>query len=66
MLEDAVKAVELARKYVDDVEFSAEDGGRTEVGLPRSRSSRAVVAAGAGTVNIPDTVGYAVPRSTAR
>jgi 2-isopropylmalate synthase len=60
VLEDAAKAVELARKYVDDVEFSAEDGGRTE--LPYLiEVSRAVVAAGAGTVNIPDTVGYAIP-----
>jgi 2-isopropylmalate synthase len=60
VLEDAAKAVELARKYVDDVEFSAEDGGRTE--LPYLiEISRAVVAAGAGTVNIPDTVGYAIP-----
>ena len=60
VLEDAAKAVELARKYVDDVEFSAEDGGRTEVDY-LIEVSRAVVAAGAGTVNIPDTVGYAVP-----
>jgi 2-isopropylmalate synthase len=60
VLEDAAKAVELARKYVDDVEFSAEDGGRTE--LPYLIDvSRAVVAAGATTVNIPDTVGYAIP-----
>ena len=60
VLEEAAKAVELARKYVDDVEFSAEDGGRTEVGYLID-VSRAVVAAGAGTVNIPDTVGYAIP-----
>src|SRR4051812_16536973 len=60
VLEDAVKAVELARKYVDDVEFSAEDGGRTQVDY-LIEVSRAVVAAGAGTVNIPDTVGYSVP-----
>ena len=60
VLEDAAKAVELARKYVDDVEFSAEDGGRTD--LPYLIDvSRAVVAAGATTVNIPDTVGYAIP-----
>jgi 2-isopropylmalate synthase len=60
VLEEAVKAVELARKYVDDVEFSAEDGGRTEVEY-LIRVARAVVAAGAGTVNVPDTVGYAIP-----
>src|SRR3954464_12841622 len=60
VLDEAAKAVELARKYVDDVEFSPEDGGRTEVGYLID-VSRAVVAAGAGTVNIPDTVGYSVP-----
>ncbi len=60
VLEDAAKAVALARKYVDDVEFSAEDGGRTEVGYLVD-VARAVVAAGASTVNIPDTVGYSVP-----
>jgi 2-isopropylmalate synthase len=59
-LEEAVAAVELARRYADDVEFSAEDGART---APEylDRISKAVVAAGARTVNIPDTVGYAVP-----
>jgi 2-isopropylmalate synthase len=60
VLEEAVAAVELARRYVDDVEFSAEDGART---APEylDRISKAVVAAGARTVNIPDTVGYSVP-----
>jgi 2-isopropylmalate synthase len=59
-LEEAVKAVELARRYVDDVEFSAEDATRT---APESleRFARAVVAAGAGVVNLPDTVGYTIP-----
>jgi 2-isopropylmalate synthase len=60
VVEDACRAVELARKYVDDVEFSAEDGARTEVGY-LERVAKAVVAAGAGTVNIPDTVGYSLP-----
>jgi 2-isopropylmalate synthase len=60
VLEDAVAAVELARKHVDDVEFSAEDGGRTEVEY-LIRVAKAVVAAGATTVNIPDTVGYSIP-----
>jgi len=60
VLDEAARAVELARKYVDDVEFSAEDGGRTEAGYLID-VSRAVVAAGAGTVNIPDTVGYGIP-----
>jgi 2-isopropylmalate synthase len=60
VVEDACRAVELARKYVDDVEFSAEDGARTEPAY-LERVARAVVAAGASTVNIPDTVGYSLP-----
>jgi 2-isopropylmalate synthase len=60
VLEEAVSAVELARHYVDDVEFSAEDGARTDPDF-LELISRAVVAAGARTVNIPDTVGYSVP-----
>ena len=54
-------AVELARRHVDDVEFSAEDGARTEPDF-LEKISRAVVAAGARTVNIPDTVGYSTPK----
>jgi len=60
VLDDAVAAVELARSYVDDVEFSAEDGARTDPDY-LEQVSRAVVAAGARTVNIPDTVGYSTP-----
>ncbi len=60
VLDLAVSAVELARKYVDDVEFSAEDGARTDPEY-LEQIARAVVAAGARTVNIPDTVGYSVP-----
>jgi 2-isopropylmalate synthase len=60
VLEEAVAAVELARRYVDDVEFSAEDGARTGPAY-LEKISKAVVAAGARTVNIPDTVGYAIP-----
>src|SRR5712692_6403372 len=60
VLEDAVKAVELARQHVDDVEFSAEDATRTDPEF-LCRISRAVIEAGARTVNIPDTVGYTVP-----
>jgi 2-isopropylmalate synthase len=60
VLDEAAAAVALARKYVGDVEFSAEDGGRTPVEYLID-VSRAVVAAGASTVNIPDTVGYGVP-----
>jgi len=60
VLEEAVKAVELARKYTDDVEFSAEDASRTDPEY-LEQVSRAVVAAGAGTVNLPDTVGFSIP-----
>ncbi len=60
-LEDAVAAVELARTYADDVEFSAEDATRTDPAY-LEEVCRAVVAAGARTVNIPDTVGYSMPR----
>jgi len=60
VLEEAAKAVALARRFVDDVEFSAEDGGRTPVEY-LIEVARAVVGAGASTVNIPDTVGYGIP-----
>jgi 2-isopropylmalate synthase len=60
VLDAAVASVELARRHVDDVEFSAEDGARTDPDY-LEEVSRAVVAAGARTVNIPDTVGYSTP-----
>src|ERR1700726_4421718 len=60
VLNDAVAAVELAPPFVDDVEFSAEDGARTDPDY-LEQVSKAVVAAGARTVNIPDTVGYSTP-----
>src|SRR5882724_11857384 len=60
VLNEAVAAVELARRHVDDVEFSAEDGARTEPEF-LEKISKAVVAAGARTVNIPDTVGFSTP-----
>ncbi len=60
VLDEAVAAVALARNYTDDVEFSAEDATRTELGY-LERVSNAVVEAGARTVNLPDTVGYSVP-----
>ena len=47
-------------RYVDDVEFSAEDATRTDPDY-LEQVSRAVVAAGARTVNLPDTVGFSVP-----
>ena len=60
VLDDAVAAVELARRHVDDVEFSAEDATRTDPDY-LEQVSKAVVAAGARTVNLPDTVGFSVP-----
>jgi len=56
----AIKAVTLARSLCDDVEFSAEDATRSNVDF-LCQILEAVIAAGATTVNIPDTVGYAVP-----
>ncbi|MBI3682724.1 MAG: 2-isopropylmalate synthase [Acidobacteria bacterium] len=60
VLEEAVAAVQLARRYADDVEFSAEDATRTGWDY-LEQICRAVVEAGARTVNLPDTVGYSVP-----
>jgi len=60
VLDEAAEAVQLARRYADDVEFSAEDGARTDPAYLET-VARAVVDAGARTVNIPDTVGYALP-----
>src|SRR5688500_10261840 len=59
-LDRAAAAVELARRYTDDVEFSAEDATRTDIAF-LCRVVQAAVDAGATTVNIPDTVGYAHP-----
>jgi 2-isopropylmalate synthase len=56
----AVEGVKRARSYVDNVEFSPEDGSRTEPEF-LIQVCQAVIAAGATTVNIPDTVGWAVP-----
>ncbi len=60
VLEEAVAAVELARQYADDVEFSAEDATRTDPDY-LEKITLAVVDAGASTVNLPDTVGYSIP-----
>jgi len=56
----AVEGVKRARSYVEDVEFSPEDGSRTEPEF-LVQVCRAVIGAGATTVNIPDTVGWAMP-----
>ncbi|MDQ2710853.1 MAG: 2-isopropylmalate synthase [Acidobacteriota bacterium] len=60
VLDAAVAAVTLARSYTDDVEFSAEDATRTDIDY-LEQVSKAVVEAGARTVNLPDTVGYSTP-----
>ncbi len=60
VLEQAVAAVKRARRYTDDVEFSAEDAGRSELDF-LCRIFEAVIDAGARTLNIPDTVGYNIP-----
>ncbi len=60
VLERAVWAVKRARGYTDDVEFSPEDAGRSEIDF-LCRVLEATIAAGARTVNIPDTVGYNLP-----
>jgi len=60
VVERAVEAVRRARRWTDDVEFSAEDAGRSELDF-LCRITEAVIKAGARTINIPDTVGYNVP-----
>ena len=60
ILQMAVDAVKYARKKMADIEFSPEDASRTEKDF-LYRIVEAVIAAGATTVNIPDTVGYGVP-----
>jgi 2-isopropylmalate synthase len=59
-LKRAVKAVKFAKKFTDNVEFSAEDACRTDLDF-LCRVVEAVIDAGAKTVNIPDTVGYITP-----
>lgn len=60
VLERAVQAVRLARRYTDDVEFSPEDAGRSDLDF-LCRVIESVIDAGAGTINVPDTVGYTLP-----
>ena len=60
ILQRAVQAVKWAKKYTDDVEFFAEDAGRTDNDY-LARVVEAVIAAGATVVNIPDTTGYCLP-----
>ena len=60
VIEQAVRAVQWAREYTNDVEFSAEDAGRSDLDF-LCRILERVIAAGATTINVPDTVGYTLP-----
>lgn len=60
IIQRAVQAVKWAKNYVDDVEFYAEDAGRTDNDY-LARVVEAVIKAGATVVNIPDTTGYCLP-----
>ena len=60
IIERAIAAVKHAKRYVEDVEFYAEDAGRTD-NVFLARVIEAVVAAGATVLNIPDTTGYCMP-----
>jgi 2-isopropylmalate synthase len=62
-LEAAVSAVRLARRFTDDVEFSAEDATRSDSDF-LCRVIEGVIREGCGTVNLPDTVGYSTPEET--
>jgi 2-isopropylmalate synthase len=55
-----IDSVKYARRFTDDVEWSCEDGSRTEHDF-MCRCVEAAIASGASTINIPDTVGYAMP-----
>src|SRR6266481_4514437 len=65
VFEQARQAVRLARRFTDDVEFSTEDGSRSELDF-LCRVIEAAITEGATTINIPDTVGYAVPEQYGR
>ena len=60
VIKRAVHAVEYAKTFVDDVEFSLEDAGRSEIPFMKEVMD-AVISAGASTINLPDTVGYRLP-----
>ncbi|MEO0044203.1 MAG: hypothetical protein RL329_3651 [Bacteroidota bacterium] len=60
IIERAIRAVKYAKRYVEDVEFYAEDAGRTDNEY-LAKVVEAVIKAGATVVNIPDTTGYCLP-----
>lgn len=61
MIERTTEAVRFAARYFGDIEFSPEDAGRTDTDF-LCRVAEAAIAAGATVINIPDTVGYCMPR----
>jgi 2-isopropylmalate synthase len=64
VIKRAVDAITYAKTFVDDVEFSLEDAGRSEISFMKEITS-AVIEAGASTINLPDTVGYRLPNEIA-
>ncbi len=64
VIKKAVDAVTYAKTFVDDVEFSLEDAGRSEISFMKEITD-AVINAGASTINLPDTVGYRLPHEIA-
>lgn len=64
VVEQAVKSIAWASEYTDDVEFSAEDAGRSDIDF-LCRIFDEVIKAGATTINVPDTVGYNIPNQYA-
>lgn len=64
VIEQAVRAIKRARNLCEDVEFSCEDGGRSEIDF-LCRIIEQAIDAGARTINSPDTVGYAIPHQFA-
>ena len=60
VIKRAIQSVSYAREFVDDVEFSCEDAGRSDIGFLKEISD-AVIDAGATTINLPDTVGFRLP-----
>lgn len=64
ILERAVAATKFARRFTDDIEFYCEDAGRSDNAY-LAKVVEAVIAAGATTVNIPDTTGYCLPQQYA-
>jgi 2-isopropylmalate synthase len=64
VIKRAVDAVKYAKEFVDDVEFSCEDAGRSDIAFLKEISD-AVIEAGATTINLPDTVGFRMPHEIA-